>query len=301
MKLVDHLDKLRAFKIVAESGTVRDAALRLHVTQPALTRTIQTLENAVGCALFSRSRSGMELTHAGILLAKFANTTLRNLSDFEARLKNPDNEEAGVLRIGSYESLAEYLWPEFVIKFRKIAPHLKLLIKTSASEIHSEALKNGDLDIVVDAEPRLHGDFTSWHLYEDHFQFYMRPESGISNLKPEEIGELPLLYCPSAFDGSNKSLLLHIEERGFLFPEKMEFDSFTVVKTFCEKGVGLAVLPKRLAESSLQKKTLQSMSLSGFSRSGFGAHKLCATVCANRTDDPRILLLLKNLRMYFKG
>lgn len=234
MQLEDHLDKLRAFQAVVQSGTVREAATRLNMTQPALTRLIQVLEQAAGAPLFHRSRTGMTVTRAGIVLAEYADITLKNLADTEARLKNPGDGEAGLLRVGSFESLAEYLWPDFVTRFRKTAPLLRLLIKTSAASGHQAALRKGLLDAVVDAEPRMRDDLTSWRLYEDRFAFFASPSAGLENIVPANARGIALLYCPAAFDSENRHLLQHLEEKNYDFTEKMEFDSFTAVKTFAE-------------------------------------------------------------------
>jgi DNA-binding transcriptional LysR family regulator len=298
MALTDHLDKLKAFRVIAEAQKLSEATKRLHMSQPSLTRLIQTLEGATGTKLFHRSRQGVALTRSGQLLLEYSISVLGKLEDLEQRLKNPDLERAGVLRIGSYESLAEYLWPEFVLFFMKISPELKLLIRTSGSFNHKQALESGELDVLVDAEPRVLGDIMSWTLYEDRFNFYGVMEKLPSNLSPESIGNLPLIFSPSAFDRDNKNILQHLEERGYFFKEKMELDSFCAVRTFCNTGMGLAVLPLRLAESSIG--ALSQVSLKGFPQRGFGTHSICASVKSNRADDYRIRVLVKALRERFK-
>lgn len=124
MSLVEHLDKLKAFVVIAETGTLREASLRLHLTQPSLTRLIQTLESATGKTLLHRSRQGVSLTEAGQVILDFAKSTIKNLEDTEERLKSPSSHLAGLVRIGSYASLAEYFWPEFISTARKRHPEL---------------------------------------------------------------------------------------------------------------------------------------------------------------------------------
>lgn len=79
MALADHLDKLKAFKVIIESGSMREAAAKLHVTQPSLSRLIQTLEETCGTKLLYRGRSGVLPTTAGKLLLAFADSTLKSL------------------------------------------------------------------------------------------------------------------------------------------------------------------------------------------------------------------------------
>jgi len=300
MSIAQHLDKIEAFLTIAETGKLNEAARRLHLSQPSLTRLIQTLEDASGTKLFERGRHGVSLTPSGTLLCEYAKSTLSALDDLEERLKNPQLENAGLLKIGSYESLAEYLWPDFIVSFKKTAPELKITVRTSNSYYHQTALSTGELDVIVDAEPRLLGEFTSWKLYDDHFSIYAASGKIQSSMDPSTIGSTPLIFCPGAFDKSNKNILQLLEERGYFFKEKMELDSFPSVKAFGLRGMGLAVLPQRLAESSVHSRHLTKISLKGVSSAGIGPHTIYATVRNSRVSDSRIVLLLKELRKWFK-
>lgn len=298
MPLADHLDKLRSFATIVEAGTLREAAEKLHVTQPSLTRLIQTLEEAAGVPLLARGRSGVQATEAGRLLLAFAQDSLKKLEDLEARLTQPADQLSGHLRVGSYESLAEYLWPEFIADFRRQLPQLRVGVRTSNAGSHLLALEAGQLDLLVDAEPRLVGDFISWPLYEDRFAFYSA-EKGLE-LSPAGLGDLPLVYCPLAFDRENKRILTHLEEAGYYFREKIELDSFPSVMAFAKQGVGLSVLPTRLAAAAVKARELHPAALKGFSAKGFGSHSLAATISAHRKDDPRLRHLIQALRKWFK-
>lgn len=300
MHLEDHLDKLKAFKIIVDCGTMREAAVKLNVTQPSLTRLIQTLETSAQVTLLQRGRSGVTATEAGRILLAYADTTLKNLKDLEERLKHPTDDLSGHLLVGSYESLTEYLWPDFIATFRKTTPQLRLSIRTSDSAGHSQALEHGKIDILVDAEPRVVGDFMSWVLYEDRFNFYVHDRNKAA-LTAQTIGSLPLIFCPSAYDQDNKKIVQHLEEAGYFFKERIELDSFPSVMAFCQRGIGLAILPSRLAKAAVHAKKIFPVELKGFSRHGFGAHSIAASIQSSRKEDPRIRLLIRSLKDWFKG
>jgi DNA-binding transcriptional LysR family regulator len=300
MELTDHLDKLKAFKVIAECGTMREAALKLNVTQPSLTRLVQTLEISAGLALLVRGRSGVAPTEAGQLLLAFAKETLKNLEDLEERLHSPADRLSGHLRVGSFESLTEYLWPEFMAAFRKTTPQLKISIRTHHPATHFKALAEGQLDLIVDAEPRVVGDLTSWTLYEDRFQFYTGTRQQ-EVLTPETLKEMTLITCPAAYDRDGKGILQHLEEAGYFLKERIELDSFTSVMAFCQSGLGIAALPQRLAARALKGKEIFPVKLKGFPEKGFGAHSIAATIRAERSDDPRVRFLIKSLKAWFRG
>ncbi len=298
MNLSDHLDKLKAFKVAASTGKLRDAARKLDLTQPSLTRLIQTLETSVGAKIFYRSKQGVSMTPAGELLYDYSCRMLKEIEDLEVKLQNPKDQMAGHIRVGSYESLSEYLWPNFVMNFKKSAPHIQLSIKTNGASHHLSLLQQGLLDIVVDAEPQISGDFVSWVLYEDKFNFYAKP-GFLDSLEPELAKDIPLIYVPEAFDAEGKRIQHHLNEAGYFFKEMIELDSFTAVRTFCLQGWGVAVLPERLAKSHLQESQLQVVRLKSFSTHGFGGHSICATLRANRSEDARLRHLIKNLKSHF--
>lgn len=77
------LRRLRYFVEVADQLSFVRAAMRLHITQPALSRQIANLESDLGVMLFERSRSGTSLSREGALLLERARTLLRNASDLE--------------------------------------------------------------------------------------------------------------------------------------------------------------------------------------------------------------------------
>lgn len=297
MGLTDHLDKLHAFKVILESGTMRKASQTLHLTQPSLTRLVQTLEDAAGTRLMSRGRHGVIPTEAGKLLLQYSDSVLNGLWNLEEQIKNPSNPLAGHLRVGAYASLAEYLWPDFIPMFKKEAPALRLSIRTSETVNHQKALEQGKIDVLVDAESRIAGDLISWSLYEDRFNFYSAKPGAWD---PDTIGSLPLIYSPAAFDRENKGIVQHLEEAGYFFKETIELDSFTSVMAFARKGLGLAVLPRRLAENPVSAGHLKVASLKHFAGKGFGAHTFTATVLENRKDDTKIRFFIKSLKAWFK-
>ena len=299
MNLAEHLDKLQYFKVIAESRTMSEAALRLNISQPSLTKLVQTLELATGTQLLIRGRHGVLPTDAGKEVLAYAHSILKQLNDLEQRLAHPSDKIAGHLRIGAYASLGEYLWPTFIPAFRKKWPQLRLSIYSAENLSQTQNLSSGQTDILIDAEPRLTGEFISWNLYEDRFNFFvnkLQTENSVEN----GIMDLPIAYSPSAFDSTNKRIFQHLEEQRYYFRQRIEFDSFMAVKAFARNGACVAVLPNRLAESDVQSGHLKPIQLKGFSVKGFGSHHFAATILESRKGDARLKILIHSLRDWFK-
>lgn len=85
------LDQLRYFVTVAETGTTHEAARRLHISQPPLSRQIRALEDELGVALFARTTRGMNLSPAGAVLLDRARSILAALDEaVTATRRGPD-------------------------------------------------------------------------------------------------------------------------------------------------------------------------------------------------------------------
>src|SRR3990167_1852250 len=92
---------LRAFVAVAREGNVSRAALRLHLSQPAVSLQLKTLAEATGLALFTRTPQGMALTHDGAALLPMAERALATLADFGQAAAALHTTVRGTLRIGT--------------------------------------------------------------------------------------------------------------------------------------------------------------------------------------------------------
>lgn len=189
---------LSNFIVVAEEKSLRRAAMRLHMTQPALSRQIQALEEEIGVPLFVRNTSGMEITPAGESLLHHA----RNIkTEIELAKRNAfltSKEKRQKLEIGVGSSTVFNIVPEVLEQFSRLHPNVDLVLHTANEEEHIEALRQGKVliafsrgvhdtarqnatDIAVEdvlSEPMLIA------LHKDH-PLTSRDRIGISDLRDE--------------------------------------------------------------------------------------------------------------------
>jgi DNA-binding transcriptional LysR family regulator len=107
---------------------------------------------------------------------------------------------------------------------------------------------------------------------------------------------LALLYVASAFDEKNISIEGHLRQRGYRFTRKYAFDSFATVKRLATRGLGIAVLPTRLAAEDVKAKRLHPLRLAGFVREGFGTHRIYASFSDRSQEDQRLRSLFRLLK-----
>ncbi|MGZ3696302.1 MAG: LysR family transcriptional regulator substrate-binding protein, partial [Bdellovibrionota bacterium] len=103
-----------------------------------------------------------------------------------------------------------------------------------------------------------------------------------------DIETIPLIYVPSAYDEHDKTISEYLRAAGFSGAVSFEIDSFGTAKALANEGVGIAVLPERVAQESSSGTALKKIQLSGFQPAGFGKHRICVTYMADNRADPRI-------------
>jgi DNA-binding transcriptional LysR family regulator len=141
------MTELRAFVTLAEQLHFGRAADRLHITQPALTKQIQRLEEAVGGALVLRGYREVQLTQAGEVLLPRAAQLLQESAATLDTARRAARGQLGVLRIGFGLATIQQLLPDLLLRFRSALPGVELRLRDMATTAQVAALVRGDLDV----------------------------------------------------------------------------------------------------------------------------------------------------------
>lgn len=101
-------DDLRYFIVAADTGSLNQAASRLGVTQPTLSRRIDNLEYSLGAKLFQRQPNGIMLTAAGAKVLKYAMSMQNAANDIGRMVAGSDDAKSGSVKLYSPDGLAAY-------------------------------------------------------------------------------------------------------------------------------------------------------------------------------------------------
>lgn len=144
------LSKLEVFSVVAEEGSFSAAAERLHLSQPAVSRHMQELENTLGIRLFKRMRRGVELTRGGEVLREYTQKILWLVGQAEGALTDVSQLKLGQMRMISTPGVGVYMLPNWVRTFTTKYPNLtvSLTTQTTSGVIENVLLGRCDLGIV---------------------------------------------------------------------------------------------------------------------------------------------------------
>ncbi|WP_317929738.1 LysR family transcriptional regulator [Halioxenophilus sp. WMMB6] len=149
------LKRLKHLVTVAKLGSISHAAEELHITQPALSRSIASLEAQFGVRLFERGRNGVTLTPLGSMAVAEAEAVLKRAGRFSHNLGLYSQGLAGNLAFGLGPLLASLLLPELSIQFLNSHPQLKLSASVKSATALLQALQADEVEFFYCGEQQL--------------------------------------------------------------------------------------------------------------------------------------------------
>lgn len=256
--------QVEGFVAVAREGNLRRAAELLYVSQPALTARIQGLEAELGTPLFRRTRSGMELTHAGRAFLPYAERALESLRGGSALVAELAAGVVGELAIGSAPGVSAYVLPELLARYTERFPNVRLLVRTSHSEQLVDQVVRGEVQLAVVRELR-DARVVSRPLFEDELVLVARPDhpfalEGRIDISAIHGAQLILFDRTSSYYDLTNALF---RSAGVVPRGVMELDNIEAAKRMVERGLGVALLPGTAVAQSLTSGTLAEVTLAG--------------------------------------
>ena len=149
------LKRLQQVMTVARLGSFSRAAEELHITQPALSRSIATLEARYGIRIFERGRGGAVLTEVGKLAVAEADALLRDARSLEHNFRLYGTGEGGRIAFGMGPLIAGMVLPELSVHFIRERPRLKLISVVQAAGALYGALMDDRIEILFCAGGQL--------------------------------------------------------------------------------------------------------------------------------------------------
>ncbi|WNS43701.1 LysR family transcriptional regulator [Paenibacillus sp. MMS20-IR301] len=178
-----NIHALRLFYYVAETGSVTKAAVRLNISQPAVTSQIKKFEKELGMPLFNPQGRGISLTSFGAELAKQAGNFFTYEEQIEAFVEDYRAGRKGKLRIAATYLPANFLVPGWAARFKAGHPEIEMVITTTNSQLAFEQLKRHEADVAFyggGAEEK--PDDIDWlELFEDELWFVVAPSHPYAN------------------------------------------------------------------------------------------------------------------------
>ena len=266
-----NLSSYRIFYTVANTGNISKAAKELYISQPAISKSIQKLEESVGCKLFSRSSRGVVLTDEGKLLYEHVSEAFETLTMGEEKLKRSIELGVGHLKIGVSSTLCKYLLLPYLKKFIRQNPHISISISCQSTNDTLKLLEDNKIDIGLIGKPEnlknIHFDFL-----EEIEDIFVAAKDYLRNLKARGIQKDHILQSSTLMllDKNNMTRQYiddYLQENQIIIKDSIDISDMDLLIDFARIGVGVACVIKNFVREDLENGTLMEIPL------GFPIHK----------------------------
>ncbi|WP_439851002.1 LysR family transcriptional regulator [Pseudomonas syringae] len=161
------LRDLTYFETIAELGHLGRAAEKLNRSQPALTKSIQRLEESFGTRLFQRDGRRIKLTPVGELLQARGKELQQSIAQTQREVRDFASGMVGNIRVGCAATMAEYLMPKLTSALLQRTPDVTFKLVIGQDDLLRESLRSGQLDMIICGLVPDSDDVTSFAVFED--------------------------------------------------------------------------------------------------------------------------------------
>lgn len=249
------LRHLQIFTEVYNTQNITQASQNLHITQPAVTRAVQELEQHYGVPLFERIRRRLSPTQAGQQLYEQAVHLLDTFDQMETCLRNWD--AFGRIRIGATLTLGSTLLPELAQRFTELYPGIELRVTVANGEAITSALCQNRLDLALLETRVLTPELHSEEIGSDRLCAVLSPQHPLATIKSsltvEQLATYPLLVREKG--STARAVLENAMAKKELAPHILwESASGDALVRAAARGLGVAILPEELAQTSVDDR-----------------------------------------------
>ncbi|HFW5488623.1 TPA: LysR substrate-binding domain-containing protein [Salmonella enterica subsp. enterica serovar Virchow] len=194
------LHHLHTFVAVAQQGTLGRAAETLNLSQPALSKTLNELEQLTGTRLFERGRLGAQLTVPGEQFLTHAVKVLDALNTAGQALNRKEDASADVVRIGALPTAALGILPAAIGRFHQQQKSTSLQVATMNNTMLLAGLKSGEIDLGIGrmSDPELMGGLNYELLFLESLKLVVRPGHPLlqETITLSRVMEWPVVVSP---------------------------------------------------------------------------------------------------------
>lgn len=227
---------LEIFQLVAEKGTISEAAKALNYVQSNVTSRIRKLEEDMNTQLFNRHRRGMSLTPEGKKLLTYSKKILLLTEEMKNAVQT-NHEPSGKLEIGTIETVIHL--PQILSRYIKKYKNVELSLFTGVTKGLVEEVLNHRLDGAFITELDIHPDLVSYEVFQEELILI----SDTRSLTLEELTEEPIL-CFSSGCGYRARLADWYKDQKITPRKIMEFGTLETILRSVVMGLGIAFVPK---------------------------------------------------------
>lgn len=249
-----NISDLKAFVSVAGEHSFSQAAEKLHLTQPAISKRVAALEHSLNARLFDRIGRSVRLTSAGTALLAHAQKILFEVEDSRRAITNLSGEVSGQLSIGTSHHIGLHRLPTVLKSFSQLYPKAQLDLHFLDSEAACNKVLHGELELaVVTLPPVDSGQLTRIPIWPDPLALvtaHDHPFCLIERVTPAMLAEQPAIL-PSHGTFTRTLIDRKLTDGKHPLNIRLETNYLETIKMLVTIGQGWSVLPETLIDESL--------------------------------------------------
>lgn len=263
--MTQNLSSYWIFYTVANAGNISKAAKELYISQPAISKSIQKLEESLNCKLFSRSSRGVILTDEGTLLYDHVKEAFETLSMGEDKLRRSIDLGVGHISIGVSSTLCKYMLLPYLSEFIHQNPHISISISCQSTNETLRLLDDNKIDIGLIGKPEILKGFTFDYLSDIEDTFVATPEY-LANLaergiEKDEVLEHATLMLLDKNNVTRRYIDDYLQENLINVSDTIDISDMGLLIDFAKIGVGVACVIKSFVSRELAKGKLEEIPL----------------------------------------
>ena len=255
--------QLRAFCVLARTGSFTQTARELHLTQSGISHSMKALERDIGCRLLDRLGKTVALTQAGEQLLHHATKILQEMEGARESLAHLGKWGRGRLRLGASTTACQYIVPPVLREFKESFPDHTITIEPGDTPELVALLLRHRIDLALSLEPEKEPQLDFHPLFSDELHFIVGARHPWAQARRVERSEIPrqnyILY-------GKHSVTFRLVEDYFrreqmVLNTVIELGSMEATKELVKIGLGVSILAPWIARKEIEDGSLVALPL----------------------------------------
>lgn len=265
------LSQLRTFVLVARTGSVRQAAARLFVSQPAVSAALAAIQRELGVTLVTREGRGVRLTAAGVVFGRYARQVLGLLEEAAVATLGEVHPERGTVRLAAVTTAGEHVVPRFLASFRARYPEAQIVLEVGNRNRVWDLLDNHEVDLAVGGRPPTRARFVTLATRPNALVVVAAPDSRRGPLpgpfRPVTVAELEAQVWLVREPGSGtRSTVEELFEELRVVPVTLTVGSNGAIRESVQVGLGVSLISRDAVTRELDQGDLEEWRVPGLPR-----------------------------------
>ena len=253
--------QLEIFDAVAERLSITEAARKIRISQPSVSKQLRFLERECGFKLYTKFGRGIKITEEGRLLQSAAKPILKKMEELRGTFLNRvTHARASTLRVGSAPSPAAFFLPGVLKSFVRLHPNVHPTLRTGYPEAIKAMVLNGEVDVAVTTIAPAHPEIIEEPIASEEIIAVVsakHPLASKKKLTESELAKVPFIM------NTEGRITEEINKLGLHLNVVMWCESIDLIKAAVQAGLGVGLFYRGSAEAGLRQGYFKALEMPG--------------------------------------